>query len=299
MPKRPWQAVDLAVIGLGAALTMFFVGAAVVLAVKGSAPTAFWSAGGAVGGGLLGVLAQPPAGRLSRNQVAARVAGDLTHTAAVQAAKQAADEAPTDQKEAADGAVRAVSNRGIGLLARVNASVSKLTTPVDVAHESVDIAAAAHQDQLQGAADRLQAAKSSLEHAQDTESPDKEAAVAAARAAVAAASVSQVVLKAAATAASQAKPSAADRAVTAAVTASPSGTPKTAVWMLLLVFLILLGAAVVLAGGAVTPPKAFGNASLDNLIKTIVALASAAGSGLIGLFAPSPSTGGSAGTAAT
>jgi hypothetical protein len=61
--------------------------------------------------------------------------------------------------------------------------------------------------------------------------------------------------------------------------------------MLAIVFAGLLGLSVLLAGGAITPLKAFGTDSIQNLTKTAVALASAAGTGLIGLLAPAPGSG--------
>jgi hypothetical protein len=292
MSKRSWSAVDIAVIGLAFALVMFFVAVAVVLAVNGNAPTAFWSAGGAVSGGLLGLLAEPPRSGASQRQVAARVAGDLTHTAALQAATAVAGTVPGDQKQAASDALNEVSERGVGLLARIDLSVPKSATPVAVADESAALAVNAHRDAARGADDALRKAKTMLSHAEAEVPPDADK-IQQAASAVAAATGKSAVLGAAADAANKAKPGAADRGVTVAATASPSGSPTAAVWTLLLIFLGLLGAGVLLAAGAVTPPESFGTGPLDNLTKTIVALASAAGTGLIGLLAPAPSTKGS------
>ncbi len=51
------------------------------------------------------------------------------------------------------------------------------------------------------------------------------------------------------------------------------------------VFVLLLALAIVLAGGAINPPTAFAQ-SLDNVTKAVLALASAAGTGVLGLLVP-------------
>lgn len=74
-----------------------------------------------------------------------------------------------------------------------------------------------------------------------------------------------------------------------AVDAAAGTTSWTTVWILVAVFVALLILAVVLAGGAIVPPSNFGAGSIWNLTKTVIALASAAGTGVIGLLAPAPS----------
>jgi hypothetical protein len=162
-------ATEVAVASLGAALVVFFAGATAAVAAGASTPTALWAAGGALTGGLLGLLAPQPA-----------------------------------PKEVRDAAVGAKANA----LSRVAAGGG------------------------------------------------------------------------------------APAPSTPALDAAAAGTPRSAVGALALVFVALLALAVVLAGGAITPPTSFGPQSLEHLIKTVVALASAAGTGLIGLMAPSPTTGG-------
>jgi hypothetical protein len=66
------------------------------------------------------------------------------------------------------------------------------------------------------------------------------------------------------------------------------GTPMVAAFLLLGFFVTLLALGVVLAAGAIVPPQAFLQ-SLQSVTTAIVALASASGSALIGLLAPTPS----------
>lgn len=56
----PRSTTDIAVTGLGAALVVFFAGTAAALATGNSPPTEMWAAGGAVSGGLLGLLMPSP-----------------------------------------------------------------------------------------------------------------------------------------------------------------------------------------------------------------------------------------------
>jgi branched-subunit amino acid permease len=56
------------------------------------------------------------------------------------------------------------------------------------------------------------------------------------------------------------------------------------------VFVALLALGIVLAAGAVIPPKSFGLQALQNATQAILALAVAAATALIGLWAPAPSS---------
>lgn len=80
------------------------------------------------------------------------------------------------------------------------------------------------------------------------------------------------------------------RAKAADVTAAASQQikPRLAVFLLLVLFGILLAGGYLLASGEVKPPAEF-HKSLEGLTTAVVALASAAGSALVGLLAPSPS----------
>lgn len=92
-------------------------------------------------------------------------------------------------------------------------------------------------------------------------------------------------LAAAADGADEGKLEATSGAVTAAATTRGSATPKHAGLVLFVVFCLLLALGVVLASGLIGLSQGFGEGSIDNLTKTVVALASAAGSGLIGTSA--------------
>lgn len=64
--------------------------------------------------------------------------------------------------------------------------------------------------------------------------------------------------------------------------------PGLKVWPLAIIFVVLLVLAVVLSAGAIVPPPAF-DESLKGVTTAVLALASAAGSAIIGIYAPSPS----------
>jgi uncharacterized integral membrane protein len=173
-----WRSQEIATAGLGGALIVFFAGSTAAVAAGAPTPTPLWAAGGAVGGGLLGLLAPAPASK--------------------------------DVRQAAKNAKKSV----------------------------------------------LDAARL----------PDTDATP----------SLNEVP-----------KPTAATAHV---VESTAKATPWSVVWVLAVVFLLLLTLALFLAGGAITPPKLWENDSLQTLTKTIVALASAAGTGVIGLLAPSPTS---------
>lgn len=176
-----WGNAQIAVVALGVALIVFFAGTTAAVAAGASPPTALWAAGGAVSGGLLGLLLPAPAPRGFRS-------------AAVKAKKTA-----------------------LGL----NDPLTAPTRPVDpVSGQTVTTAPSG---------------------------------------------------------------------VSAPVEALARSTSWVTVGALALVFVLLLVLAVCLAGGAIVPPSNFGVGSIQNLAKTVIALASAAGTGVIGLLVPSPS----------
>lgn len=159
---RNWGVSEIAVASLGAALVVFFAGSTAAVAAGANPPTALWGAGGAISGGLLGLLAPAPVPRKVRAKTIEKATGD--------------DDA-------------------------------------------------------------------ALKEAQD--------------------------------------PSTASGAVMRA-------TSLVAVGSLMVLFVLLLALAIILAGGAITPPASFGTSSMQGVIKVVVALASAAGTGVIGLIAPQP-----------
>jgi hypothetical protein len=64
--------------------------------------------------------------------------------------------------------------------------------------------------------------------------------------------------------------------------------PETPVGLLAIFFVLVLGLGIALAAGVIVPPPAFVD-PLKNVTTAVIALASASGSALIGIFAPSPS----------
>jgi lysophospholipase L1-like esterase len=97
-PTR-WNTTNLVVLGLGAALIVFFAGATAAVAAGATTPTALWAAGSAVSGALIGLLVPGP--RVKKS-----------HQAAAQLAERKADEASKTVDEhsfAAAGAEGAVA----------------------------------------------------------------------------------------------------------------------------------------------------------------------------------------------
>jgi hypothetical protein len=79
----------LAVGGVAVALVTFLITAGVIVAVGHTVPPQYWSAGSAVGGALLGILAPTPTNALSRGRRSAGAA----HRAAADASRQVAQQA--------------------------------------------------------------------------------------------------------------------------------------------------------------------------------------------------------------
>jgi hypothetical protein len=67
-----------------------------------------------------------------------------------------------------------------------------------------------------------------------------------------------------------------------------ASTPDTTttVRALVVIFLVMLGLSIVIAAGVFNPQHAFGAEPLTNISKAVLALASASGSALIGIYAP-------------
>jgi hypothetical protein len=163
---RAWGATNIATACLGLALVVFFAGATAAVAAGANPPTALWAAGGALSGGLLGLLSPSPGPAAVRNAAINKKQSLLA---------EGGDPLPAGQAAALDSAANTISWVTFGAL--------------------------------------------------------------------------------------------------------------------VVVFVVLLTLAVALAGGAITPPPSFGPQSLQDLIKAIIALASAAGTGVLGLLAPTPSGG--------
>jgi len=295
MSKREWHAVDLAVVGLGTALVFFFAGAAVVLAVKGNAPTAFWAAGSAVAGGLLGLLVEPPGQTPDTNQLATTVAGDLTNSAALRAATAAAA-AHLDQPNAAAAAVGHVRQRSVVALEQAKRNVAAQATPATAAQAGAQEIAQNHRAAAAAAQQQLAQAQQALTA---TQAAGAQHGIDEAQATQVTAAINSHVLTAAADAAEQSSLEATNNAVTAVAGTRASRTPQQAGLVLGIVFVALVILAVVLASGVIGVHHGYDHLAMDNVTKTILSLASAAGSALIGLYAPSPPSGTGAVTSAS
>jgi hypothetical protein len=273
-----WGTVDVAALALGGALIVFFAGAAAVLATGSDAPTAFWAAGGAVVGGLLGLLAPAPSS-WDATALAANIAGHAVHTAAVQAAQRSLDRLPESAKAAGTKALVRVDGVGEELELSLDSAARRGDTPASAARRGATIAGLAHQVAADDSRRAAETASAHLEPFPEGERNDPSAARAAEDA-----YATSTVVDAGAAAAGAAQAGATDTAV-AAASINGSGTATRAPAWLSMAFVGLLALGIVLAAGAVTPPKSFGPQALQNVIKAVMALAAAAGAGLIGLLA--------------
>jgi hypothetical protein len=95
-------------------------------------------------------------------------------------------------------------------------------------------------------------------------------------------------IQAKAAAAKEAAETAKSEAAEHRTTAAESAPTEVAAIALAIVFAVTLTLSVALAAGWLTPSQQFVS-SLNELTKAVIALASASGSALIGLFAPQPS----------
>ena len=168
-----WGNQQIAAVALGLSLVVFFAGTTAAIAAGASPPTPLWAAGGAVSGGLLGLLLPGPVPSAVRNAAITAKTNALTARASAYGSAAAAPAAPPDPE--IEAAARSIS--------------------------------------------------------------------------------------------------------------------WTTVVVLGVVFVLLLTLSVVLAGGAIVPPKNFGVGSIQNLTKTLIAMTAAAGTGMIGLLVPSSSHG--------
>jgi hypothetical protein len=84
--------INVVVFGLGIALVVFFAGATAAIAAGHTPPTALWAAGGAVSGGLIGLLAPSP-GAKKRHEDAAAAAESLLRNAHAEADREGAQRA--------------------------------------------------------------------------------------------------------------------------------------------------------------------------------------------------------------
>jgi hypothetical protein len=220
------RATQIAVAGLGLGLVVFLVGASAAVAVGAHPPTAFWTAGGAVSGGLLGLLVPPPTGKQPADTAGALKAIQQTET------NLALIDAPQAEK---DNVAARLANVKQGLVTGVPPAMTAI-------HD-----AKSQLDQLQPKGGPINEHKGSAQEGLAT--------------------------------------------VEAKLLPSSAGATKfggLVAITLAVVFVLLLALGIVLAAGAITPPASFQTGTLQTVTKAVMALATAAGSGLIGLFAHGP-----------
>jgi hypothetical protein len=115
MQKRDQSAYALAIVGVGAALVFTIVGASTIAALGHGVPKELWAIGGALSGALVGILV--PAPRLASREATPSAAAYGTHNAAVGAARRKVEEierssgATGPEAEAANGALLKIEER--------------------------------------------------------------------------------------------------------------------------------------------------------------------------------------------
>jgi hypothetical protein len=118
----------IAVGGVAAALFVFLIMAGVILSEGGTVPTEYWTAGSAVGGGLLGILVPTPKNALSTTQQHAAAAHEAAARAQVQVAQQAAVSAETAPDAATKAAAAVAASTAAAAAADHGASAASLTS---------------------------------------------------------------------------------------------------------------------------------------------------------------------------
>jgi hypothetical protein len=299
-PMESRTSYSLAVVAVGTALVALFAGACVIVAVGHEVPQQLWAAGSALSGALVGILIPTPGHAPSSSDYAADAAS-VTHAAATSAARDAAaaiTEGPADPatKQAAKQAAAAVKDAPVGAMIKRLAGGS---TPADVIEQVIGMFGE-FRDTAQHDVD---AARAQLPAAAVLPGavvpPGGGPHAAAVRARVAKTEATHAVQAAAATGAANARHAAAAVAnpSTPRATAAAFGvTPRTI--LLLAVAGVVLICAFVLAGlissgqiHAAGCPIASGGKTQScdsNLLQigtAVLALASAAGGTLLGLFA--------------
>jgi hypothetical protein len=101
MREKGWSTTDFVVVGLAAALVVFFAGVTAAIAAGKTPPTPMWAAGSAIAGALIGLLVPPP-GAKARHQLATKEADEAAAGAKSEAeAARAAEAAETHRAAAA------------------------------------------------------------------------------------------------------------------------------------------------------------------------------------------------------
>jgi hypothetical protein len=102
-----WGNQQIAAFALGLSLVVFFAGTTAAVAAGASPPTPLWAAGGAVSGGLLGLLLPGPVPTAVRNAAITAKAKAMTARASAPAAAAAAPAPATDPE--VEAAARSIS----------------------------------------------------------------------------------------------------------------------------------------------------------------------------------------------
>jgi hypothetical protein len=291
-PTEGRNSYSLAVVAVGAALVVLFAGAGVIVAVNRQVPQELWAAASALSGALVGILIPTPgrtppgagdiADAVSVTQVAASNAARAAAAPIVRGAAQ-----PAHSRQAAKAAVAAV--RAAPIAAKVQAARAT-GTPAEVIDDVIGIFAA----QLHEAQVRVQAAQNAAAAGPQPNGPD----AAGLQTEVEQANANQTIHAAAAAAATHARGAAAAIAGGAPRlgAAAPKLTRQTFALIMLAAFVLLLALvlALLISSGTIHAagcPIAAGGKTQNcdsNLLQVgtaVLALASAAGGTLLGLFA--------------
>jgi hypothetical protein len=283
MRTQPGNNLSLVVIGLAGGLVVFMIGVSVVLAVGQTPPTAMWAAGSAISGALIGLLAPSPAA-VDQAGVAAGTATQQTVRAAAESAKDAATKAPQTARGAADEAVRDVDMLSSVAQAKALASSRGLS-----AEDAARVGATTVMELQRAATTQAQTDLAQEREALDLQKTKGDpTALSNAEARVTRAEAKARVHEAALVETQKSQDVMVDSGKKAAADAVAAAGPNWTLIFLLVFFLLALTLAVILASGAIIPPPAFGDSLLQQLTTAVVALASAAGTAIIGILSPNP-----------
>ncbi len=267
-----------AIVGVSVALVVTLIGASTIAALGHGVPKELWAIGGALAGALVGILVPSP--RLAAGgEATPAAAGYKTHNAAVEAARHKAAEIETaagatpEQAAGAREALRLVERQGAELKSKL-ASTARVSSVSEggQAHRAAAEAVQLQRDLLEDATAKANEAPADLQR-----------------------QAAKEVHEAAHEAASQAAPGAAQRAP-GWFAAVKTITSEAKLLVPLLLFGVALTLGVLMGLGAIHAQPCPGEAkscayyagTTKQAANALIALASAAGGALIGVFANSP-----------
>lgn len=255
-----------AVVGLGVAEALFLIGVSVIVAVGKTVPSELWTIGTALGGGLLGLLVPSPKGSGKAKAAASAAAA---HSAAATAARAAAAREDADVRPAADAAAQEVANAKGAASAMSKSGSNPTAAAVMVAGNHATKAAALAQQAKDTLADPPNPTA-------DQKAKDLQARSRVYQAASEAAGSPQT-----------------QRDALAAANAAPAGPPTFGAILAklivpLLVFGVALALGILLTTGVWIHPSAGYHAEAIKTGNALLALATATGGAIVGIFAPSP-----------